>query len=157
VDGPVGVGVQQEPEVEVDVPVGPRVLVDVHEDRGRAGMAGDQTRLLLGLPQGREGRVLPGLDVPAGLEPAVQPPVPMQQEAARRVEHEGGGRHVGRQRRPGERVRVPAQQAPQVRDRVLLLGVGGGMTVEQRGQRAAARIRAQRTRFPVTRPASSRS
>jgi hypothetical protein len=81
--GAVGVGEQQVADVEVDVPAGPLVDVDVDEASAPpAGATAVEPALLGGLAHGRLGHGLARVDVPARLQPDADPLVPVEQHPA---------------------------------------------------------------------------
>jgi hypothetical protein len=100
------------------------MLVEVEQGRTLGRVPGEQARLLERLADGCVLRTLAGLDVPAGLEPAVEAPVQVQEDATRvLVDDDRRGGHVRGKGRPRVGVLVTRQQAAKVRDRVPLLDV----------------------------------
>jgi hypothetical protein len=127
----IPVRMQEVPQVEMDVAVGARVLVEVQEHRAARRVSDRDTRLLEGLADRCVLRALTRLDVATGLEPAADPAVEVEQDLAMSsVEDDGRRRDVGRERRPHERVLRAVEEALQVCDSRRLLVVEDRMAGE---------------------------
>jgi hypothetical protein len=106
------VGEEEVPEVEVDVTVGARMLIEVDDRRGTLGVTRGDRGLLERLPQRRVLRTFTRFDVPTGLEPAPDAAMQMQEhESPAGVEDERGRGHVRREGGPRERIALRAPGA----------------------------------------------
>ena len=138
----IGIGHEQVAQVEMQVTVRTRVLVEVHDHRPASGMANRHRSLLDRLSHGCVLRALCGLDVTAGLEPASEAAVQVQQhDVARRIEHDGGRSDMDGQRRPRERRDGGLEQPPEVIDRVGLERIDRCVSSESLEQIPNTRVR----------------
>lgn len=116
-------GDQQVTQVEMDMVIRPRMLIEMHDVRPGGGVAHGDARLLTRLAQRRVLRSLIRLDMATGLQPASETSVQVQEhQTPLRVEHDGRRGDVHRQRGARERVVGPVEMSAQLRDR-LTFGV----------------------------------
>jgi hypothetical protein len=113
---------QQVAQVQVHVPEGRGVHVDMDQPRAGDGVPERQPGLLGRLPRGRPPGRLARLQVAARLEPDAHALVPVQDDAAR-PDHDGRPRDVDGAGEPGERPRQPAQRLQQAQARTTLAHV----------------------------------
>ena len=114
----IGIRQEQVAQVQMEVTVRARVLIEVHDHRPTAGMAHLDRGLLERLPDGRILRALSVLDVTAGLEPASQSAMQVQQhDVPRCIDHDGGRGDMDGQRRPLERCQRRLEKTTKVIDR----------------------------------------
>ena len=138
----IGIRQEQIAQIQMEVTVRTRVLIEVDDHRPAAGMAHRHGGLFDRLPYGCVLRALSGLDVTAGLEPASEAAVQVQQhDVPRRIEHDGGRGDMDRQRGPRERRDGGLEQPPEVIDRGGLERIDRCVPSESLEQVLNARVR----------------
>jgi hypothetical protein len=146
----------------VDVAVRSGVLIEMEHQGPPVRVPHGDPGLLERLTERRDLGRLTRLDVSAGLQPATDAAVQVQEHTAvALVEHDGRRGHVRRERAPGERVVRSREQLAEARDGVLLEIVERRMVGEEGEELGATRIvdrEAQlRISFASTAPVLSRS
>jgi len=137
----LAVSEQQVSQVQMDVPVRSRMLVEMEDRRATVRMSDRDPRLLVRLPDRRILGRLAGLEVTARLEPAAEAPMEMEQHRPGPVvDDDGGCRHVRRERRADEGVLGATEQPFEVRDGVPFLGVQRRVVAEPGEQLGDARV-----------------